>query len=441
VKPLNRRAVLRGAGVALALPFLDIMRADRARAQESSTPKRMFFMFTPCGINMREWTPSSEGRDYALTKILEPIADIKQKCIVLSGVRNTAAMDLGDGPGDHARGTGAFLTSCHPLKSEGRVQNGASVDQVAAQFLRGKTRLASLELGCEPGALVGSCDIGYSCAYQNNISWASATVPMPKEINPRAAFDRLFQGAEADLSPEERAARKRRRLSVLDFVRSDASRLNARVGARDRAKLDEYMTSVRELERSIDEAPEVTCSFPDQPAGADVDVQKYVRQMMDLMVLAFRCDLTRVGSLMFGNGGSNRAYSFLGHPGGHHEYSHHQNDDGKLKALADINRFQIAQLAYFAKKLDAIDEGDGTALDNTVMFTSSELQDGNAHNHDDMPVLLLGRGGGMLDTGRHVRVDDSLEFGDVFLTMLRTIGMEAASFGQFGTRVIDELLV
>jgi hypothetical protein len=440
MKRLNRRAVLRGLGVTMALPFLDVMRAPTARAQAAASPKRLFFYFTPCGINMNRWTPDSEGRNFDLPHILEPIDAIKDKALVVSGVRNTAAMDLGDGPGDHARGTGAFLTATHPLKSEGRVQNGASVDQVAAQALRGKTRLASLELGCEQGALVGSCDIGYSCAYQNNISWASSTVPMPKEINPRAAFDRLFQGAEAGLTPEEREARRRRRSSVLDFVRGDASRLQSKLGARDRQKLDEYLTSVRELERGIEDAPDVTCSFPDRPAGADSEVQKYVRQMLDLVVLAFRCDLVRVASFMFGNGASNRSYSFIGHSGGHHEYSHHQNDAGKLQALADIGRFEVAQLAYLAKELDKIDEGDGTALDNSVLFMSSELEDGNAHSHTNMPLLLLGKGGGMLDTGRHVRVEDSTEFGDVFLTLLRTVGVEQASFGQTGTRVIDSLV-
>lgn len=436
---LSRRACLKGLGVSLALPFLDAMRP--ARAQSAAAPRRLFFMFGPCGVDMRTFTPDATGRGFALSRMLEPLADVRESVLVVSGTRNTAAMDLGDGPGDHARGTGAFLTASHPLKSESRVQNGVSADQLAAQALRGQTRLSSLELGCQSGALVGACDIGYSCAYSNNISWASPTVPMPKEVSPRAAFDRLFQSADAGLTPEEREARRRRRLSVLDFVREDAVRLDQKLGVTDRRKLDEYMTSVRELERSISDAPVVTCDLPERPAGADDDLQTYIRQMLDLVVLAWRCDLTRVATLMIGNAASDRSYGFLGHPGTHHEYSHHQSDPDKLEALADIGRFQVAQLAYLAKKLDAIDEGDGTALDNSVLFFSSELEDGNDHNHENLPCLLVGKGGGMLDTNRHIEVDPSTEMGDVLITLLRTVGVHVESFGQYGTGVVDEMLV
>jgi hypothetical protein len=261
-------------------------------------------------------------------------------------------------------------------------------------------------------------------------------------VNPRAVFDRLFESAEAGLSPEERAARRRRRSSVIDFVRDDAGRLNGQVGVRDRLKIDEYLTAVRELERSIEEAPEVTCDLPDRPEGADSNHQDYVRQMLDLVVLAFRCDLTRVVTFMMGNGGSNRSYGFLGHSGSHHEYSHHRNDTNKLRALSDIGRFQMAQVAYLAKKLRNIDDGDGTnALDNSVLYFSSELEDGDAHGHENMPCLMVGKGGGLLDTGKHVRVDPSTEQGDVLLTLLKTVGVDQLSFGDHGTRVVDDMLV
>ncbi len=434
---LSRRACLRGVGAAVALPFLDAMRP--ARAQTVAGPRRLCFFYTPCGINMAAFTPSTTGRDFALSPMLQPLADVRSRVAVVSGARNTAAMDLGDGPGDHARGTGSFLTSVHPLKSEGRLQNGTSVDQLVAQQMRGQTRLSSLELGAEGGALVGSCD-SYSCAYSNNISWASSSVPMPKEVNPRAVFDRLFQGAEADLSPQQRADRRRRRLSVLDFVTQDSARLNDKLGTDDRQKLDAYLTSVRELEQSIFSPPQVSCEFPARPEGADADFESYLHQMLDLVALAFACDLTRVATFMIGTAASNRSYRFLGHPGGHHEYSHHQNDPGKLQALADIGRFEVAQVAYLAGKLDAISEVDGSALDNSALFLSSELTDGNAHNHDNVPCLLVGGGGGVLNTNQHVRVSSDTEVGDVFLTLLRTVGITRSSFGQYGTHVVDALL-
>jgi hypothetical protein len=315
---LNRRAMLRGAlGTAVALPFLDIMRADKVRAQSqpssSTTPKRLFFFYVPCGINMKTFTPTALGAGYALPDMLTPLKNVQGSVLVLTGARNTAAKDLGDGGGDHARGTGAFLTSTHPLKSETTVQNAPSVDQVAAAFLKGKTRLPSLEIGCESGSGVGACDTGYSCAYSHNIAWASPTVPMPKEVNPRAVFDRLFEGADAGLTEAQKAQKKRRRQSILDYVTDDTQRLQQKLGTTDKRKLDEYLTGVRALEQNIATAQSSTCSFPDRPDGPSSDTQTYVRQMLDLSALAMQCDLTRVTTFMFGNGGSNRPYGFLGH--------------------------------------------------------------------------------------------------------------------------------
>ena len=439
---LSRRTALRGLGAAVALPFLDAM-TSTARAQSAgdrSAARRLVFFYVPCGIDMATFLPSSLGRDYVLSPMLAPLERVRDSVSVVSGLRNTAAEALGDGGGDHARGTGAFLTAVHPLKSETQLQNGPSVDQVAAGALRGATRLPSLELGCESGSGVGACDIGYSCAYSHNISWASPTVPMPKEVNPRAVFDRLFAGADAGLTAEQIAQRRRRRASILDFVRDDARALQARLGASDNAKLDEYLTGVRELEQRIEAAPTTsTCAFPARPAGADADVEGYVKQMLDLAALSMQCDLTRVATFMLGNGGSNRSYGFLGHPGGHHEYSHHQGDPDKLQALADIGRWEISMVAHLMQRLRDIPEGDGNALDNSLLFFSSELEDGNSHGHDEMPVLLVGKGGGMIDAGQHLRIENA-ELGDVFLTMLKSIGVEQASFGEYGTRVLDEII-
>lgn len=437
---LSRRATLKGLGAAVALPFLEAMRTSARAQAASATPKRLLYFYVPCGIDMRTFLPSSTGRDFVLSPMLEPLDGVRDYVTVVSGLRNTAAKDLGDGGGDHARGTGAFLTAVHPLKSETQLQNGPSVDQVAATALRGQTRLPSLELGCESGSGVGACDIGYSCAYSHNISWASPQVPMPKEVNPRAVFDRLFAGADAGLTEEQVAQRRRRRSSILDFVREDTRTLNGRLGTGDKAKLDEYLTGIRDLERRIENVQPNTCSFPERPQGADAEVETYVKQMLDLAALAMQCDLTRVATFMLGNGGSNRSYGFLGHPGGHHEYSHHQGDEDKLQALADIGRWEITMVAHLLQRLRDIPEGDGNVLDNSLLFFSSELEDGNSHGHDEMPVLLVGKGGGIIDAGQHVRIENA-ELGDVFMTMLKSIGVEQASFGEYGTRVLDEIVV
>ena len=440
---LSRRALLRGMGAAVALPFLEAMtssKAARAQAASSAGPRRLFFFYVPCGINMSTFTPSSEGADFAFPSMLASLADVRDSLLVLSGAKNTAATDLGDGGGDHARGTGAFLTAVHPLKSETRVQNAPSADQLAAQALKGKTRLSSLELGCESGSGVGACDTGYSCAYSHNIAWASPTVPMPKEVNPRAVFDRLFAGAEAGLSDGQKIARRRRRKSVLDFVMGDTQRLQKQLGSTDARKLDEYLTGIREVERSIDTAQPAQCAFPGRPDGPSADTPTYVKQMMDLSLLAMQCDLVRVTTFMMGNGGSNRPYGFLGHPGGHHEYSHHQNDPDKLQALNDIGRFEVSQLAYLLGKMAAVQESDGTLLDNSLVFFSSEIEDGNTHSHENLPVLLAGKGGGLVSSGRHVKLADGTEIGDVLLTMLRSVGVDAASFGDYGHRVVSEIL-
>lgn len=442
---INRRAMLKGAGAAMALPFLEAMLPSRARAQSTPSssegaPRRLFFFYVPCGINMATFTPTALGKNFALPDMLTPLADVKDSLLVLTGAQNTAAKDLGDGGGDHARGTSSFITAVHPLKSETHVQNAPSADQIAANFLKGKTRLPSLELGCESGSGVGACDTGYSCAYTHNIAWATPTVPMPKETNPRALFDRLFAGADAGLTEAQKEQRKRRRNSILDFVTDDTAKLQQKLGSTDKRKLDEYLTGVRDLEQSIDTAQPVTCSFPDRPQGPSADVQTYVRQMLDLSLLAMQCDLNRVTTFMFGNGGSNRPYGFLGHPGGHHEYSHHQGDPQKLQALADIGRFEVTQLAYLAKKMAQIQDVDGSSmLDNSLLFFSSEIEDGNSHSHEDLPVLLLGKGGHQIASGQHVKVDPSTEMGDVMLTMLHTIGMTSASFGTYGHRVLSEI--
>jgi hypothetical protein len=431
---LSRRTFLRGAGTLVALPLLDAMLdAPGARAQAATPPRRFFAFYVPNGIVMDAWTPSSEGEGYALTPILQPLANLKSDVVVLSGLRNFAAFAQGDGPGDHARGTGCFLTATHLRKTEGSdIRNGVSVDQIIAEASSGQTRFSSLELGCEGGGSTGGCDSGYSCAYSRNISWAGPATPMPKETNPRAAFDRLFSGTNPTETAEARARRKRLKHSVLDYVKADAARIQAKVGARDKAKLDEYLSGVRDIEARLDAPEGAVCAPPSRPEGVPGDTQAYVRLMLDITATAFACDVTRVATFMLGNGGSGRSYPFLGVSDAHHEISHHQGDQAKIDKLQIIDTWEVEQLAYFLEKLKGIDEAGQNVLFHSTVFFSSEIEDGNSHFHGNLPVLVAGQGGGTIRTGRHVRVPDETPIANLFLSLIGSAGGSAATFGDDG---------
>jgi hypothetical protein len=307
----------------VALPMLEAMAPSVARAQ-AAAPKRMLAYYVPCGIVMNAWTPAATGASWALTPILTPLAPVKDDVLVLSGLANRPARP--DGPGDHASGTGAFLTASHPFKTEGaNIRNGISVDQVAANAIGAATLFPSLQLGIDGGSGVGDCDSGYSCAYARNISWASPTQPLPKITSPAVLYDQLFQGFDPDATAEEQARRTLYRTSVLDFVRDEANSLKLRLGTTDRAKLDQYLTGVDELEDKIAKASTgPVCEPIDRPSDPG-DIVAHSDIMNRLMTLAFQCDATRVISFMLANAGSNRSYEFLGVSGGHHEISHHQD--------------------------------------------------------------------------------------------------------------------
>ncbi|MBX5483204.1 MAG: DUF1552 domain-containing protein [Myxococcaceae bacterium] len=428
---ISRRTLLRGAGAVMALPLLEQMlpSISRAQAMGAPPPRRIVAFYVPCGIHMADFTPSSTGSSYTLSKTLTPLGPYKAKFNVLTGLANLPARP--DGPGDHASGTGAFLTNAHPFKTEGTdIRNGISMDQVAANQLRAYTRFPSLELGTDGGGTTGNCDSGYSCAYARNISWTGPQTPMPKETNPALVFDRLF-GAESGIDTAAQIAkRKKYKQSIIDFVREDAQALDKKLGATDRKKMDEYLTSVRELElriQAIDEGPQCT---PGNAPGAPTDIREKTRAMLDMLALAFQCDQTRVATFMLGNAGSNRVYDFLGLTDGHHTYSHHQNDPANFAALQKIDQWEIEQLAYLFGKLDAIKEPDGTALDNSLIFFSSEIEDGNAHRHTNLPIILGGSAGGAIATGRHVKYTNNPSVGQLFISMLNAVGVPTQAFGE-----------
>ncbi len=426
---MGRRLFLGGAGVALGLPMFESLLGSQARA-EAAQPRRILAYYVPDGIHMPAWRPTTEGTNYDLPTILEPLVNVKSKVNVISGLANFPARP--DGPGDHASGTGAFLTVAHPYKTSGAdVQNGISMDQVAAAHVGELTRIPSMQLGIDGGNGVGDCDSGYSCAYARNISWASSTQPLPKVTSPGVVFDQLFQGFDPQTTAEEKQRRLAYRTSILDYVREDTKKLHTRLGTTDRIKLDQYLTAVDELEEQIDKIGTGPVCDPIEKPGDPGDIVAHVDIMSQLMALAFQCDATRVISFMLANAGSNRSYEFLGVSGGHHEISHHQSIQANFDKLVVIDQWEVQMFANLLERLEAVPDIDGnTLLDNSLVFFSSEISDGNAHNHDDMPILLAGRGGGDIVSGRHIVFDGDLSVAKLFISMLQNVGAPVNDFGD-----------
>ncbi len=441
---LSRRTILRGLGTAVALPLLDAMapRFASAAASAAAATKpatRVAWVYVPNGMHMRDWTPTATGADFELPKTLEILKDFRKDFTVLSGLAQNGARPLGDGPGDHARALASFLTGTHPRKTGGAdIKVGKSVDQVAAESLGRYTRFASLELGCEGSQQAGSCDSGYSCAYSSNIAWKSETAPVPKEINPRLVFERLFS-AGGNESDQARARREQHRKSVLDFVRDDASRLSGQLGATDRRKMDEYLTSVRELEQRItrrESGPPPKANM-NRPDGIPREFADHIQLMFDLMVIAFQTDSTRVATFVIANEGSNRNYPMIGVSDGHHETSHHGGDKTKQEKIAKINRFHMEQFARFIGKLRDAKEGDSNLLERSMIAYGSCIGDGDRHNHDKLPVLLAGHGAGTLTPGRHIEYTTETPLNNLWLSMLERLDIKLDKLGDSTGRLTN----
>jgi hypothetical protein len=440
MQPISRRSLLQGLGVSLALPLLEAMGPRSLFAAETPTaPVRMAFMYVPNGVHMETWTPALEGTGYELPWTLEPLAALKSDINVLSGLTQQKAFANGDGGGDHARALATFLTGCQARKTDGAdIRAGVSVDQLAAWDAGKFTRFPSLEIGCDPAAVSGSCDSGYSCAYSSNIAWKSESQPVPKEVDPRLVFERLFSNGRSGESEAARERREKYSKSVLDFVADDAKRLSSKISGTDRRKLDEYMTAVREVEQRVAKSalmkdmPEVAAK---KPAGVPSDYAEHIRLLGDLMVLAFQTDTTRVSTFVFANEGSNRSYGFIGVPDGHHDLSHHESKEEKLEKIRKINRFHVEQFAYIVGRMKEIKEGEGTLLDNSMIVYGSGIGDGNRHNHDDLPVVMAGRAGGSIDTGRHIKYENGTPMTNLYLSMLDRMHAEVESLGDSSGRL------
>jgi hypothetical protein len=432
-KHLSRRTVLRGLGATMALPMLDAMTPALARAN-GTRPVRLAFTYIPNGVTLADWTPKGMGGEYELSRILKPLEPFREDMLVLSGLAAENAKALGDGPGDHARAGAAFLTGVHPRKTAGAdIQNGISADQIAAQVVGKDTRLPSLELGCEESRTVGNCDSGYSCAYTNSISWRTATTPMPPETNPRSAFERLFGIEDVALTPEERARRAQRRKSILDLVGERTRALVSTLGPSDRRKMDEYQYAIREIERQLERAEQDGIVVPDgveKPFGIPPTFAEYVKLMFDLQVVAFQADVTRVATMMIGREGSLQTYPEIGVPDSHHPLTHHRGQPDFVDKVSKINTFHAELFAHFIAKLKTTPDVDGTLLDNTMVVYGSAISDGDKHTHEDLPVLLVGRGAGRVKPGRHVVYPRDTPLTNLYLTLLDGMGVRPEAIGD-----------
>lgn len=432
--------MLRGVGTAVALPWLEgLARAAAPVATAVTPPRRIAFVYVPNGVVVPDWFPKTEGKLGDLPDILKPLTPFKDSLNVLSNMTLDKARANGDGPGDHARAMSTFLTGRQPRKTHGAdIRIGISADQHVANAIGDKTRFPSLELGIERGQQAGNCDSGYSCAYSSNLSWRGEATPNAKETDPKLVFDRLFGGNDPKELAAARAKRDLYNKSVLDFVMDDAKSLTKTLGQGDQRKLDEYLTAVREIEDRIQKVKKLNAERkpvpkPDMaaPNGVPGDFKDHVRLMADLMVLAFQTDLTRVATMPIANDGSNRPYKPIGVSEGHHELSHHGRNAEKLAKLKKINTYHMEQFAYLVEKMSKVKEANGTTLlDNMMLVYGSGIGDGDRHNHDELPILLLGKGGGSIAGGRHIKAAKETPLMNLYLSIFERMGTPITRFGD-----------
>ena len=439
VPKVARRTLLRGAGCALGLPMLEAMtpmsRSAFASEDEVSAPVRMACIFFANGAIMPDWKPrKSKDGGWELSKTLSPLGDFQSKVNVISGLAHDNGRGYKDGAGDHARCAATYLTAARPTKTSTNIHLGISVDQVAATQLAGETRLASIELGLESSRNAGSCDSGYSCAYSSNISWRNESQPMPKEIVPRLAFERMFGSGDSSKRRQRDFVRK----SILDVVRTEADQLRGQVGLSDRRKLDEYFSSVREIEKRIERSEhEDAQAMPDVkvPHGRVESFREHARLMYDLMVVAFQTDTTRVASFMLDNAGGRRRYTEIDVTDAHHSMSHHRERRETMEQIQKIDQYLVEQFAYFLGKLDETSDAGGSLLDQSMVLYGSGLSDANRHDHDDLPIVLAGSAGGKIETGRFIETRRERPMGNLFLSMLDIMGTPAESIGDSSGRL------
>ena len=431
-KALSRRTVLRGLGTAVALPLLDAM--VPALTAQVNTPakgvRRFGVVYHPNGVIYENWLPKGVGRDFEFSRTLLPLEPYRDQLNVITGLSSHQAEALGDGGGDHSRASGTYLTGVHVRKSDSVVENGISMDQIAARALEKETQLSSLQLTADDNSLVGSCDVGYSCAYSSTLSWRTPTLPLMAENNPRVVFERLFGSSD---STEGRASRLRQDRSILDSVTARVQQLQQKLGASDNTKLSDYLESLRDTERRIQKAEEQSArQGPElvQPAGVPDGFEPHVKLLYDLQVLAYQADLTRVITFMYGREQTGRPYPQIGIPEPHHPLTHHQGDPSKMEKCTAIQLYHVALFASYLEKLKATPDGDGTLLDHLVLVYGGGISNSDRHTHGPLPTLVLGGGGGTIKGGRHLVYPEDTPLTNLQLTLLHKMGVPAEKLGD-----------
>jgi len=433
-KALSRRTVLRGMGATVALPLLDAM--VPALTAQVKTPangvRRLGVVYHPNGVIYENWLPKGTGRDFELSRTLAPLEPYRDQLIVITNLASQQAEALGDGGGDHSRASGTYLTGVHVKKSDSIVENGISMDQIAARALEKETQLSSLQLTADDNSLVGSCDVGYSCAYSSTLSWRTPTLPLMAENNPRVVFERLF-GSSDSTDARVRATRLQQDRSILDSVTARVKQLQQKLGTSDNTKLSDYLESLRDTERRIQKAEEQSArQGPElvQPAGVPDGFEPHVKLLYDLQVLAYQADLTRVITFMYGREQTGRPYPQIGIPEPHHPLTHHQNEPSKMEKCTAIQLYHVALFATYLEKLKATPDGDGSLLDHMVLLYGGGISNSDRHTHGPLPTLLLGGGSGTLKGGRHLVFPEDTPLTNLQLTLLHKVGVPAEKLGD-----------
>lgn len=431
----SRRTFLRSAGALMALPALESVGFKAfAATPVAATPTRMAFLYIPNGVNTKQWMVTGEGANYELSPSLQALGGLRNDFSLISNLSHQKARSNGDGGGDHARATATYLTGCQAKKTAGSdIRIGQSVDQIVADHIGDQTRLPSLELSTDGERSSGRCDSGYSCAYQFNLSWKTETMPMAPEMDPRLVFERMFGVGSAGGSAAEMNKRRLYQKSILDFVMSDAKSLQRQISTADNRKLDEYFSSVRDIEQRIEKSERLKVEIPKgvkPPSDFPVSTQEHIRVMFDLLLLSFQTDVTRVATFMLAHDGSNRSFPEIGVPDSHHNLSHHQNNPEMLAKIAKIDQFYIQQFAYFLQKMKDTKDGNSNLLDTSMIVYGGGISDGNSHSHDKLPVIVAGRGNGTLNPGRHIVLPEATPMTNLYLGMMERMGIKGEKVGD-----------
>ncbi len=436
---MNRRNFIKHLGLSVALPFLPSLlpRALWANQKVINLPRRLAFIYSPNGKVMNHWTPKTLGKNFELPQTLGPLASVKSQIQVLSGLAHLKAFANGDGAGDHARANATFLTGCQARKTAGpNIKVGVSIDQIIANKIGSQTLLPSMELSCDSKRTSGNCDSGYSCAYQFNLSWKSENTPMPPESNPKLAYQRLFNDPFGD----KNAKTAKLKMSLLEETSKETKSLKNKLGQSDKNKLDEYLESLNSVEKRISKIDQMQSKLPKEQLVFEMpeNFQEHMRLMMDIMVIAFKADATRVITFMLAHEGSDRSFPNIGVSEAHHQLSHHKGNSDNIKSLQKIDLFYSEQLAYFLEKMQSTIEDNGSMLDNSMVIYGCGIADGDSHSHRDLPIILAGGKNCGLLPGRHIQYPKDTPMTNLYLSLAEKMCVSLEKFGDSTEKIKDQ---